>query len=134
MLELGSLVRCQSQPLSHRRAMQPVPPSPRTLQAPSQMGPNWGKNYPPGCSPSSPPAPLALQRHQHHPRLGPGTVCVAKGEIQGGKKSCKLSVDMKDGQKNAQLKQLMVCLSFLSLPSLILHLTKNVSVAVNCVR
>lgn len=109
MLEPG-LMRCQSQPSSHRQARQPVPPSPGALQAPSQMRPNWGKNYPPSFSPRSPLAPVALQRHQHHPRLGPGSICAAKGEIQGGKRSCRLPADTKDRQKNAQLKQLMVCL------------------------
>ena len=73
-------------------------------------GTQLGEKLPPSFSPRSPLAPVALQRHQHHPRSGPGSVCAAKGEIQGGKKSCRLPADMKDRQKNAQLKQLMVCL------------------------
>lgn len=46
--------------------------------------------------PSSPLPPVALQRHQHHPRSGPGNACADKGEIQGGKRSCGLSADVKD--------------------------------------
>lgn len=73
-------------------------------------GTQLGEKLLPSFSSSSPLVAMALQRHRHHPHSGPGSICAAKGEIKGEKRSCGLSAGTKDRQKSAQLKRLMVCL------------------------